>query len=258
MSDTTGDTTTSPQPAPIRPDRSGRRALLIWGMILVISGTGIGAGGALLLRKPPPPPPITDGSPGDPGPGVPNFDAGPIVQHMTRELNLTPDQAQQVKDAYGQSLTAVKALRADMIIKLTAEHEKLRAAMKKTLTDEQYARWDQRFEAMRTRMMPDAPPPRGFGHPHPGDDMRGPDGHGGPGMNHRGPGGGGEQDDPLHLGPGSGPDGRGGPPFDPEHRGPRFQGGQEGPPPQGRGAGPDQPEPRDGPPPPRPATQPAQ
>jgi hypothetical protein len=256
---------------PIRPDRTARRALFIWGAVLVISGTGIGAGGALLFKKPPlPPADAISPNPGDTGPGIPNYDPRPIVAHMTRELNLTPDQTRQVTEAYAQSLAAIKTLRSDMIVKLTAEHDKLRVAMKKTLTDEQYAQWDQHFEAMRSRMMPDAPPWHGFGHPHPGDDMRWDHGPGGgmPDMHDRqGPPG--EEVDPLHFGPrggvGGGPGGGqdggpGGPGFDPEHRGPRFGGEEDrgGPPPQDREERPGQPEPQNGPSPQAPVTQPAQ
>lgn len=252
--------TTSPS-NPIRPDRSLRRTLFVWGTILVLSGTGIGAGGALWLKKPPAPPPT--GGPGNPGPEIPNYDPKPIVSHMTRELNLTPDQEQQVTAAYAESLAAIKTLRSDMIVKLTAEHDKLRAAMKKTLTDVQYAQWDQHFEAMRSRMMPDAPPPRGFGHPHPGDDMGGPGPRGPmPGMmGHRGPPGS-DEGDPEHRGPRDGrpggPGDAGGPGFDPEHRGPRFQDGPGGAPPQGADGSPGRPEPQDGPPARTPATQPTQ
>lgn len=170
--------------------RSGRRALLIWGAVLVLSGSGIGAGGALLFHKPPPriePKPISDAEP-----GPPDFSPGPIVSRMVRDLNLTPEQTQQVTAAWAQRLVAIKALRADMVVKLAAEHEKLRDAMKKTLTDVQFAQWDQRFEAMRSRVMPDGPPPRDFHHHGgPGEERDGLDGRGGgPGKMHgHGPGG---------------------------------------------------------------------
>ena len=73
----------------------------------------------------------------------------------------------------------LRRVRSDMVVKLAAEHEKLRSAMKKTLTDVQFAQWDQRFEAMRSRMMPDGPPPRDFHHHGgPGEEMNGADGHG--------------------------------------------------------------------------------
>jgi hypothetical protein len=182
----------TPQVIPPQRDRSSRRALLIWGAVLVLSGSGIGAGSALLFQKPAPPPPMVQPKP-EPEPGVPNFSPAPIVSQMTRDLSLTTEQAQQVTAAYTQSLTAIRALRADMIVKLDAEHEKLRAAMKKTLTDAQFAEWDHHFEAMRTRLMPDAPPWREFHHHDhggPGGEMRGPDGHGRwmEGMNGNGPG----------------------------------------------------------------------
>ncbi len=208
-----------------RRDQSGRRALILWGAVLVLSGSGIGAGGALFFHKPPTPVDATLPDAG-PAPGVPNFSPAPIVSHMTRELNLTPEQSQQVTDAYAQSLAAIKKLRSDMIVKLTAEHEKLRAAMKKTLTDVQFAQWDQHFEAMRSRMMPDAPPWRDFHHPGgPGGEMGPPDGPGRmPGMRH-GPG----PDGP------DGPDDRPGDGAD-EHRhspgppGRDFRGEDDGPP----------------------------
>jgi len=217
----------TPQLIPSPRDPSGRRALLIWGAVLVLSGSGIGAGSALLLQKPVPPPPAVGPKP-EPEPGVPNFSPAPIVSQMTRDLGLTSEQAQQVTAAYTQSLSAIRALRADMIVKLNAEHEKLRAEMKKTLTDAQFADWNHHFEAMRSRLMPDAPPWREFHHHEhggPGAEMRGPDGHGrwmGEGMNGDGPG------------PQNGPEGRpqpgpGEPPFPRPGPG-QFDGDTGGPP----------------------------
>ena len=217
----------TPQLIPPPRDLSGRRALLIWGAVLVLSGSGIGAGSALLFQRPAPPPPIIQPRP-ESEPGVPNFSPAPIVSQMSHELNLTSDQTEQVTAAYTQSLSAIRALRADMIVKLNAEHEKLRAAMKKTLTDAQFADWDRHFEAMRTRFMPDAPPWREFHHHDhggPGGEMRGPDGHGrwmGEGLNGDGPG------------PQNGPDsrsrpGQGGPPFPRPGPG-QFDGNDSAPP----------------------------
>lgn len=221
----------TPEANSARRNRPGRSALLIWGAVLVLSGSGIGAGGALLFRKPPAPPPLVDVK-NEPDPGPPDFRAGPIVSHMSRELKLTPEQTEQVTAAYSQSLAAIKTLRADMVVKLTAEHEKLRAAMKKTLTDAQFTQWDQRFEAMRSRMMPDAPPWHDFHHHGgPGGEMEGPDGHGrgpgpgGPGMMHwRGPGG--SDDSEAH--PGDGPDAHQVPPGPPGGQF-RNDGGTAGP-----------------------------
>jgi Spy/CpxP family protein refolding chaperone len=200
--------TTTPETIIIPPRRRGRGVLLLWGAALLLGGIGIGVGGTLLLHPRPPAPP-----PPPPPPGVPDFRPGPIVQQMTRALNLTPDQNKQVTDAYAQRLAAIKSLRGDMVIKLSAEHEKLREAMKQILTPVQFAQWDQSFEAMRSRLMPDAPPFRG---------PQGPDGRG-PLMGRPLP-----PDDPLGLGPGRGP--RGEPPGGPGLDGPG--GGENGPGPE--------------------------
>jgi hypothetical protein len=196
---------TTPQTIIVPPRRRGRGVLLLWGAALLLGGIGIGIGGTLLVHHRPPPPP-----PPPPPPGMPDFRPGPIVEQMTRDLNLTADQTKQVTDAYAQRLQAIKGLRSDMVIKLSAEHEKLREAMKQILSPLQFAQWDQSFEAMRSRLMPDAPPFRG---------PPGPDG-GGPLMGRRLP-----PDDPLGLGPGPGP--RGQPPRGPGPEGPA--GGENGP-----------------------------
>jgi Spy/CpxP family protein refolding chaperone len=210
--------TTTPQTIIVPPRRRGRGVLLLWGATLLLGGIGIGIGGTLLLHPRPPAPP-----PPPPPPGVPDFRPGPIVERMNHDLKLTADQTKQVTDAYAQRLEAIKSLRGDMVIKLSAEHEKLREAMKQILTPLQFAQWDQSFEAMRSRLMPDAPPPPRL--------PEGPAG-GGPLMGRRLP-----PDDPLGLGPGGGPRGQrpGGP-------------GSEGPAGGDNAPGPNTQEPPPGPP----------
>jgi hypothetical protein len=190
--------------------RYGGFVLMLWGAALFVGGIGIGVGSTLLIHRPPPPPPVTAPPP---PPGMPDFRPGPIVEQMTRELKLTSDQTKQVTDAYAQRLEAIKSLRSDMVVKLSAQHETLRDAMKKILTEAQFAQWDQNFEAMRSRLMPDAPPWR-----RPRDDREGPP-DGGPPL----------RGGPLREGPppdGPGPDGPG-----PQRLGPRpdAPGGEGGP-----------------------------
>jgi hypothetical protein len=174
---------------------------MLWGAALLLAGMGIGVGGTLLIRHPPPPPPL--GPPGFGGPGL--GDAGlrvePLMRQMKRDLQLTDDQAKEVQAAFSASLDAIKALRSQTIVQLSAEHEKLRDALKKVLTPEQFAQWTMQYENARARFMPDGPP---LGRPPPRGPARG--GMGGPGGEFGGPPG----PPPDGSGPWGGPPG--GPP----------------------------------------------
>lgn len=210
---------TTPPTQPITVQRAGTSALMVWGAVLLVAGAGIGAGATMLLhRRPPPPPPLRLGD------GLRFSDADlrvkPFVQEMRHDLGLNDDQTKAVEAAYTSGLDAIKALRSQTMVQLTAEHEKLRAALKKALTDVQFAEWDQRFETARAQFMPDGPPmgpPEGPGRWRDGG-RPGEMGDGGPG----GPGGfmgGPPPRRPPHGPPDGPPPGEGdeGPPMGPRH-----------------------------------------
>jgi hypothetical protein len=160
----------SDQPPVILPPRqsAGTIALLLWGAILIVSGIGIGVGGMLLLRPPPQAAARNETAP-------PPFRPGPFVEEMRHDLNLSDQQAHAVGDAYKVTLDAVKNLRDNMLVQLTAEHEKLRQSLRQILNEQQFAQWEQRFESKRRELMPNAPPlPREERAPGPSDRQNGP------------------------------------------------------------------------------------
>jgi Spy/CpxP family protein refolding chaperone len=178
---------------------------MLWGAALLLGGMGIGVGGTLLVRHPPPPPPFgPPGFAGGPGLGDAGLRVEPLMRQMKHDLQLTNDQATQVEAALSASLDAIKALRSQTVVQLSADHEKLRDQLKKILTPEQFADWSMQYENARSRLMPDGPPLGGpLGGPRRGE-MGGPP---------NGPGGG----PPGRPGPWGGPPGgpEGGPPGGP-------------------------------------------
>ena len=106
------------------------------------------------------PPPAAGPQQGTPGPGM-NGRPGPgrmqqrQLEMMTRELNLTPEQADQVKGIQADSMKQMMAVRDDSSVKpedrrakmmeiRQSTHEKIRGL----LTDEQKTK----FDAMQSRM----------------------------------------------------------------------------------------------------------
>ena len=100
-----------------------------------------------------------DQQPGPGGPGGPHRGHGDMeehrIEHMTKALNLTPDQVTQVKAIDASSREQMRALHEDTSIQPADKHAKMMAirqdSMSKTravLTDEQKTK----FDAMQARM----------------------------------------------------------------------------------------------------------
>jgi hypothetical protein len=93
-----------------------------------------------------------------------------------------------VRQIYKDRQDALHAIRQKMGPELKSEYDKLDQQMKGVLTSAQYQRWAERFQSVRSRMLP--PPPPGEGGP---DRWRGPPmgpgGPGGPGPDDRPPNG---------------------------------------------------------------------
>jgi len=146
-----------------------RRQLLMQGVVAVVilgSGVGIGTGGTVLALKNR----IVTGlrllPVGPPGP-EPNV----IAARWKGEYGLSDKQEQQVKDILTKQFTALRELRQKLFQTEQSEREKSTTSLKKVLTSEQYAKWDQdmkerarRFEQMRASRGPRGDhkgPPRG-------------------------------------------------------------------------------------------------
>ena len=153
-------------------------------MIIFAGGGATGWGLSILYR---PGPPMFMGPPTPP--------VDDMVGRLREELLLTDDQARQVKDIYQQRNDALQAIREQMGPQLKSQYDKLSEQMKQVLTPQQFQRWHERFESIRSRMLPPPPPPGGRG---PGGPER-PGGWRGPGL----PGGAPPNEPP----PGGPPDG---------------------------------------------------
>ncbi len=143
---------------PPHPHRSpvSRRQLMMQFMVagvILASGVGIGTGGTILALKGRIIPRVRVMPVDPPGP-EPNF----IVARWKGDYGLSDKQAQQVKDILTKQFTALREFRQKLFQTEQSEREKSAASMKKILTSEQYAKWDQdmkkraeQFERMRAR-----------------------------------------------------------------------------------------------------------
>lgn len=135
-----------------------RRALRAVLLSVVIFGAGglTGWGAAHLMHQP--------GRAGGGDALRPDPPVQEIVQRMQEELLLSADQSRQIGDIYATRFAALKAIRQTMGPKLKQEYDTLRTDVQKVLTPAQFAKWDQRFEQVRSRMLPPdragGPPPR--------------------------------------------------------------------------------------------------
>jgi hypothetical protein len=86
-----------------------------------------------------------------------------LVDRLRDELLLSDDQVKQVRQIYQQRQDALNAIRQKMGPELKSEYDKLDQQMKGVLNSAQYQRWADRFQKVRSRMLPPPPPPPGEG-----------------------------------------------------------------------------------------------
>jgi hypothetical protein len=89
-----------------------------------------------------------------------------LVDRLRDELLLSDDQVKQVRQIYQERQEALNAIRQKMEPELKAQYDKLDEQMKGVLTPEQYQRWAERFQNIRSRMLPPPPPPGEGGPDH--------------------------------------------------------------------------------------------
>ena len=109
---------------------------------------------------PPPPPPGAQQGPG--GPGGPGHGGGEnsarMLKHLTRELNLTPDQVSQIQAIQSDEETKMQALHADTSDTGKGRHQQAKAIhedgisrTRAVLTDDQKPKFDAMLEKMKER-----------------------------------------------------------------------------------------------------------
>jgi len=138
--------------------------------VILISGIGIGSGGAILALKDRIIPKIKLLPPNlEPGP-EPNF----LVEHWTNDYSLSEKQAKQVKETLTEQWAGTRELWQKFMQTEQTQRQKFAEAMKKILTPEQYEKWEsdlkKRFERFRG-MRPFEGRPGGRGGPR-GDRPR--------------------------------------------------------------------------------------
>ena len=114
-----------------------------------------------------------------------------MTERLGRELHLSQDQRQKVKEIFQNSHAEIEAARAKVQPEITSVFEKINEQIKAILTPEQIPLWESHTERMK-RMWKNGPPPPGLapgpggGPPHGWGHGRpdGPDGPGGPPPTH--------------------------------------------------------------------------
>jgi Spy/CpxP family protein refolding chaperone len=161
------DVPQAPQPdEPLPPPASAPPRSRVWrevllGLVILLCGIIIGAGGTVLVGRG-----ILLGR----GPGQPDRTSREIARHMSERLDLTPDQQKQVRDIVRTHMVRINEVRNRGRQEAEQELDLMRDDVAKVLTPEQAQAWRTEFERMR-RFAPRRPP--GGGRPE------GPGGRGG-------------------------------------------------------------------------------
>jgi hypothetical protein len=82
-----------------------------------------------------------------------------ITRYLTRRLDLSPDQAEQIEGLIAQRQAHLQAIRRETQPRVAAELSGLREEIGQVLTPEQRAKWDDIFDDAVDRWMPPPPPP---------------------------------------------------------------------------------------------------
>jgi periplasmic protein CpxP/Spy len=129
----------------------------------------LGVCGAAIAQEPAPPPPDQGqggpGGPGGPGGGMRRMDPNRQLEHMTKQLDLTADQQNQIKPVLMDRQQKLQALFQDQSVsqddrraKARAINEESNSKIQAVLNDQQ----KQKFAEMQQRMRrggPGGPPP---------------------------------------------------------------------------------------------------
>jgi len=143
--------------------------------VILISGVAIGIGGTILSLKErnwrPPLPPVRD----------PNT----LIDRWRTDLDLSDEQARQIKDAYAKRSAGLRIRMEEMRKSEQAERTAFDKSMKSILTDEQYIKWQEMLREHMKRLRerwPGGPDGRrGRGGPDGYRGRGGPDGYRGRG-----------------------------------------------------------------------------
>jgi uncharacterized membrane protein len=144
-------------PAPA-PPRSRVWPEVLLGLVILLCGIIIGAGGTVLVGRV------------FLVPGQPDRTSREIARHVSQRLDLSPDQQKQVRQIVRQHIERVNQIRESGRQEAEKELALMRDDVAKVLTPEQAQAWRTEFERVR-RFAPHGPPP--------GGRPQGPDGRGG-------------------------------------------------------------------------------
>ncbi len=123
-----------------QPRYAARRKIvlqIVLALIILSSGTIIGAGATILLEKN----------------GIISIrsryrpESAELAQKFQRKYGLNDEQTQQVEEIFSESLQYREAIREQMIEQLRKERERLVEKMREILTDEQFDQWHEDFQA---------------------------------------------------------------------------------------------------------------
>ncbi|MCU0914736.1 MAG: hypothetical protein MUC88_09255 [Planctomycetes bacterium] len=138
-------------PLPSRRLPIGRRQLLMQTVVagvILVSGIGIGTGGAVLALKDR----IIPGMRLMPPDFRPGPDPNEIVTRWSDDYGLNDKQAQRAKETLTRQFAAIAELRQKFFQAEQQERAKFGDAMKKVLTAEQYTQWDADMKRMIEHM----------------------------------------------------------------------------------------------------------
>jgi hypothetical protein len=74
-----------------------------------------------------------------------------LAARLSREIGLSADQEQQLVTIFTERRARLRKLREDVRQQFEAEHDELRAEVRKALTPEQWTRYEEIIKTMRSR-----------------------------------------------------------------------------------------------------------
>ena len=153
MSDGPNGTPAVDAPPIPAPRKIARVRPVLLGLVILLSGIAIGAGGVLLIAPKKILPPFME----------PGLSAKFITERMTSDLQLSPAQAAEVQRIVKERMQALDRIREETSPRVNAELRQMKDELSKVLTPEQARAWKERLDKFRQMGPPRWSPPGGPG-----------------------------------------------------------------------------------------------
>ncbi len=120
----------------------GKAKAVVFSLLTLLSGIVIGSGLTLMIKGP---------DKTETPPALPEEFSRRMVEHLTRELNLTPEQGEKIQPVVESHMKVIDAYREEARPKIRTELDTMNEEILSILDDQQQQIWKDKIERMKKR-----------------------------------------------------------------------------------------------------------